>query len=206
MKFLKWFFIVLGLAILLCAAYFVFAVVQFRGGEVRDLGIKYGYRDYTEAVANKAQVLVKDPAALYLGSTFRSEGVKHIDAEFTNAEISAIQNYSNETSGPFRDVQIAFHQDGTMEASGMVTDQRINAPIYAKGKVDQTSPTTFNIDATEIAAGQYSLPAPLQKIVNTKFSNYINEILKNIPGLKVEKIEFKEGAVKFVGDVPAKIF
>lgn len=205
-KFLKWFFIVLAVLILACAGYFVFSVTKFRNGEVLDLGVKYSYKDYTEAVEGKAQVSVKNPSALYLGSTFQTSGSKHVEQDFTNTEISAIQNYSNDKSGPFRDIQIAFHSDGSVEASGMVVDTRINAPIYAKGTINRTGDRSFEIKTSTIIAGQYVLPSALRKIVDDKFGAYINSILKNIDGLKVEKIEFKDGAVNFVGDVPAKIF
>lgn len=143
---------------------------------------------------------------IYLGSTFQTEGSLHIGEIFTNEEISAIQNFSNDKIGPYKDVQISFHGDNTIEASGMVTEERINGPLYVSGRINQTGPKSFDVDTTKIIAGNYNVPTTLRKIIDDKFSTYVNKLLDSIGGLEIEKIEINEGAVRFIGDVPAKIY
>jgi len=204
MKIVKWFFISLVVLVVLVGLYFIYGVARFRDGEVKDLGVKYSYKDYTTAL-EKAGVVVEDPSALSLGSEFTTEGTVRVEQEFTNSEVSALQNISNEVSGPYKDVQIAFHSDGNIEASAMVTEPQINAPVYVKGRVERTGNKTFKITTSKIVAGKYAVPTLAQPYIDQRFENYINGVLQKISGLDVEKIEIKEGRAKFVGTVPAKI-
>lgn len=190
------------------AAYAGYAVWQLTHGRQVDLGVKYTEATYDEAVAKKAGVFVNDKGSLYFGSKFRTEGSKRIEQTFSDAEISAIQNYSNSTKGPFRDVQIKFHGDGSVEASGIVLDPRIKipGPVYVKGTLWNTGPRSFDIAVQDLKVGDYDVPAPIVAQAKGEFIGYVNNILAGIDGLKVEKVEIQEGGVKFTGDVPEKVY
>jgi hypothetical protein len=208
MKALK---ILLGIVLALVisgAAYAGYAYWQLTHGTQKDLGVRYTEETYDQAVAGKAGVFVNDKGSLYFGSNFRTEGQKRIDEVFSDAEISAIQNYSNSTKGPFRDVQIKFLGNNQVEASGMVLDPRIPipGPVYVKGTVWNTGPRSFDIAVSDLKVGDYTVPAPIVSQAKQEFIGYVNGILSGIDGLKVEKVEINPGSVRFVGDIPEKIY
>lgn len=208
MKFLRYFLIAVLVSIFASAVYAAFAVWKLTHGTQVDLGVKYTVQTYDDAVAKKAGVFVNDKSSLYFGSKFRTEGEQHIDLMFSSEEISAIQNYSNSTKGPFRDVQIKFLGDNQIEASGMVSDPRIKipGPVYVKGTLWNTGPRSFDVAISDLKVGDYVVPAPIVSQAKSEFIGYVNNILSGIDGLKVEKVEIKEGGVRFVGNIPKKVY
>lgn len=208
MKILKYFLAAVLAIIIGTGCYVGYGVWKATHGKQVDLGIKYSEQTYDDAVAKKAGVFVNDKGSLYLGSKFRTEGEQHIDQTFSSEEISAIQNYSNSTKGPFRDVQIKFLGNNQIEASGMVNDPRIKipGPVYVKGTLWNTGPRSFDIAVSDLKVGDYAVPAPIVAQAKTEFIGYVNNILSGIDGLKVEKVEIKDGGVRFVGDIPKKVY
>jgi len=199
------------IAILLALAivgYLGFIYYQLSRAEVKDLGVRYTMADYNNAVAGKAHVDVPVPSDIYFGSDFKTEGTQKIDQVFTDAEISAIQNYSNEKKGPFKNVQIHF-AGNSIEASGLVMDPRVpkTGPVYVKGMIARTGPRSFDItNVQELRVGDYQVPAPVVQQAKTEFINYVNNILSGIDGLNVEKVEIQNGQVHFQGNVPKKVY
>ncbi|MDQ7814802.1 MAG: hypothetical protein RDU25_03300 [Patescibacteria group bacterium] len=208
MKIIKGILVLTLIFILSSGAYAGYSAYQLFNGEQKDLGVKYTEKDYDNAVTAKAGVSVNDKGSLYLGSRFRTEGKIHIEETFSDAEISAIQEYSNNVKGPFHDVQIHFIGDGKVEASGIVTDPRIKVPgpVYVKGSVTNTGPRSFDVRIDTLQVGNYKVPGPIIEIARKEFLGYVNGILSGIDGLEVEKVEISEGKVKFVGDIPEKIY
>ena len=197
--------IVLALTIV---GYLGFIYYRLTRSEVKDLGVQYTMADYNSAVAGKAHVDVPVPSDIYFGSDFKTEGTQKIDQVFTDAEISAIQNYSNEKKGPFKNVQIHFVGDA-IEASGYVNDPRVpkTGPVYVKGSIVRTGPRSFDIsNIQELRVGDYQVPAPIVQQAKTEFINYVNNILAGIDGLNVEKVEIQNGQVHFQGNVPKRVY
>lgn len=207
MKILKIIGLVIVVIILAIAGYAFFVYKQVTSQTVKDLGVRYTIEDYNRAVAVKAGVEVADPGAIYFGSNFLSEGVQEVDQTFTDAEISAIQNYSNESRGPFKQVQIHFLGGNKVEASGFITDPRVpkTGPVYVKGDVIQTGSKSFITKLDEVRVGDYVVPGAIVEKANTEFIGYVNKILSSINGLDVEKVEIQDGAVHFKGTVPKKL-
>jgi len=128
MKYLKIAGIVFGVLILSGLAYGIVTYLRITGGELKDLGVRYTVADAERAIQEKAGVEVSDLSKVYFGSNFATEGQVRVEQTFTDAEISAIQNYANEKAGPFKQVQIKFIGDGLVEASGYVDDPRVTIP------------------------------------------------------------------------------
>lgn len=208
MKYLKIFLVMVLVLVVGAVGYLGWSAWKITHGAQIDLGVKYTEQTYDEAVAKKAGVFVNDKGSLYLGSKFRTEGQQKIDQVFTDAEISAIQNYSNSTKGPFRDVQIKFLGNNQVEASGIVLDPRIKipGPVYVKGSLWNTGPRSFDIAVSDLKVGDYTVPAPIVAQAKGEFIGYVNNILAGIDGLKVEKVEINPGGVRFVGDIPQKVY
>ncbi len=187
------------------AAYVGIGYTKAKSGTQKDLGVKYTMADYDRAVSEKAGVEVSVPEDIYFNSSFKSEGSKQIDQTFTDAEISAIQNYSNEKKGPFKNVQIHFIGNDQVEGSGLITDPRVNAPVYVKGTIKQTGSKSVSLDLQKLEVGSFNIPSALQTKISDEFVKTVNNILSGINGLSVDKIEIIDGSVRFVGSVPAKV-
>lgn len=205
MKIVKIVISLIVLIILGYAGYIAYGLTKIKNQNVRDLGVKYTFEDYQNAVVKKAGVEVPSPEAIYFGSDFTAEGTKKIEETFSEGEISAIQNYSNEKNGPFKNVQIRFLGNNQVEASGFVSHPKVNTAVYVKGSVIQTGSKSFSVDTTNIIAGSFSIPQPLRGQIDNAFESYVNDILSKIDGLNVEKVEILNGAVKFTGEIPQKV-
>ncbi|MEI7690262.1 MAG: hypothetical protein WCI63_01410 [bacterium] len=208
MKVFKWILLIVTIIIIALIGYGIFAFTQIKSNKQKDLGVKYTIADYNQAVKEKAKVDVPIPGALYLGSTFKTEGSQQVDLTLSDAEVSAIQNYSNNLKGPINNVQIKFLGGKKAEAS-FVTNftyqgRKINYPIYVKGDVYNTGAKSFGVKVDKLQAGALSVPGVITKRAESEFTSYVNNILSGINGLDVQKVEINNGSVHFVGTIPTK--
>jgi len=188
--------------------YIGFSYTQLVNGQQKNLGVVYTMADYDKAVKEKAKVEIANSGGLCLTCAFETEGSQKVDLTLSDAEISAIQNYSNQAKGPIKNVQIRFLGGNTAEASFLTNftyqGQKINYPIYVKGQVRNTGPKSFGIAVEKLDAGSMPVPGPIAKRAESEFIGYVNNILSGISGLNVEKVEIDNGSVRFVGSIPAK--
>ncbi|MDF1497190.1 MAG: hypothetical protein P1P90_03960 [Patescibacteria group bacterium] len=208
MKPLKIIGIIIGVILLAVIGYGIFSYIQLTQGDLKDLGVRYTEEDAKIAIEEKAGVDVNDLSKVYFGSNFATEGSVPVDTTFTDSEISAIQNYANESSGPFKQVQIHFIGDGMVEASGYVEDPRVTipGPVYVKGEVVRTGPKSFTTNIESLQVGDYVVPRTIIEKANSEFLGYVNGILGNIDGLNVESIQINNGSVDFKGDLPERVY
>ena len=208
MKIFLWILGIIAVLIIVVGVFIGYSYKQLQNPKQKNLGVKYTMADYDNAVKTKAKVEVPVPSSLYLGSNFVAEGSQKIDQIFSDAEISAIQNYSNEAKGPIKDVQIHFTGNNGAEASFLTNfnyeGRQINYPIYVKGTVNQTGPKSFDVKTSQLKAGNLSVPSFIAQKAETEFSSFVNSILANISTLNVEKVEINNGSVHFVGTIPTK--
>ncbi|MBU2632546.1 hypothetical protein KKG52_02410, partial [Patescibacteria group bacterium] len=175
----------------------------------KDLGVTYTMADYDRAVKEKAKIEVNNPSDLCLTCSFKTEGSQKVDLTLSNAETSAIQNFSNSTKGPIKNIQIKF--SGKETEASFVTDFtyqgiEIKYPVYVKGNFWNTGSKSFYISVEKLEAGNLSIPGSLKKRAEREFMSYVNNILSGIDGLSVEKVEINNGSVNFVGDIPTKAY
>ncbi len=208
MKFFKWLGIACLVLIVGLVAYGGYTYYKITRAEVKDLGVRYTPADYATAVKDKAKVDVPSPTDVYFGASLKTQGSHKVDQVFTNAEFSAIENTLNAAKGPFRDVQIRFLGNDTMEASFNVTDPRVpkTGPVYVKSTVARTGPRSFDMpDVQELRVGDYVVPQPIVQQAKTEFLNYVNGQLGQVEGLNVEKIDIQNGQFRFQGSLPDKV-
>jgi len=182
----------------------VYKVSASEQEEPRNLNVIYSRENASTAIA-RVGVEVEDLSNLNLGTTFETEGTVAVASDFSDAEISAIQNYANEKNGPFKNVQIHFIGDDQVEGSGFVSHPQVNAPVYARGTVKQTGARSFSVDIERLEVSGVKIPSYIADIAGGRFSSYVNNILSKIEGLDIKKVEIKQSAVFFQGDVPSKI-
>lgn len=207
MKILKIIALTVGALLIGVLLYAGLSFYQMTRQTQKDLGVRYTTDDAINAMEKKAGVKVYDLSALYFGSEFTTKGSKRVNQTFSDAEISAIQNYANEKSGPFKQVQIHFLGGNKVEASGFIKDPRVTlpGPVYVKGDVIQTGPKSFTTKIDVVQIGDYTVPGPIIEKANTEFIGYVNNILSGIDSLNIKKVEIENGAVKFQGTIPEMI-
>jgi hypothetical protein len=208
MKYLKIAGIVFGVLLIAGIGYGIYTYSALTGGELKDLGVRYTMADADRAIEDKAGVDVPDLSRVYFGSNFATEGEVYVEQTFTDAEISAIQNYANESSGPFKQVQIHFIGNGMVEASGYVDDPRVTipGPVYVRGEVIQTGPKSFTTNIESLQVGDYKVPGAIIEKANAEFLGYVNGILDGIDGLNIESVQINNGSVDFKGTLPEKVY
>lgn len=189
---------------LVCIGVTVYRVSASEQKDPKNLNVIYSRESASSAIA-RAGVEVDDLSKLNLGSAFRSEGVVSVASDFSDGEISALQNYANEKNGPFKNVQIHFIGDGQVEGSGFVSHPQVNAPVYARGTISQTGSKSFSVDVEKVEVSGVKIPSYITNIAERRFNAYVNDILSKIEGLDIKKVEIKDSSVFFEGDVPAHI-
>ncbi|OGG04885.1 hypothetical protein A2Z33_06305 [Candidatus Gottesmanbacteria bacterium RBG_16_52_11] len=204
----------------------------FGSDKPRDLGVTYSEAEFDGYVAKGGSELIAMPESDGV-KTVRSEGTKPLTAGFTGEEISARINYSPWKYMPLRNVQVKIHDDGTLEASGILAVDRIagflsqiggtgvsdadvraglsklgiiptDPPVYFKGSGSVTrNVATVNVRAAEIGR----MPVPLAAVnADEVLTGLVNEIISGTEGLKVDSATFSGGVLKFEGMVPEKIY
>ncbi|MBD3281728.1 hypothetical protein GF391_03190 [Candidatus Uhrbacteria bacterium] len=207
MKTLKIIGAIIGALLLVGIFAAIFIYWQISTAEPKDLGVTYTEQDAKTAIEDKAKVEVNDLSKVYFGSNFTTEGEVFVSETFTDSEISAIQNYANEASGPFKQVQIHFIGDNKVEASGYVEDARVTipGPVYVRGEVIQTGPRSFSTNIESLSVGDYEVPRSIIERANSEFIGYVNGILSGIDGLNIESVQINNGSVDFKGTLPKKV-
>jgi hypothetical protein len=208
MKPLKIVGIIVGVLLLITTGVIIYLYLQITSAEQKDLGVRYTKEHAEYALEEKAGVDVNDLSKIFFGSSFATEGSVPVDTSFTDSEISAIQNYANESVGPFKQVQIHFIGDGMVEASGYVEDPRVTipGPVYVKGEVIRTGPKSFSTNIESLQVGNYTVPRAIIEKANTEFLGYVNGLLSEIDGLNVESVQINNGSVDFKGTLPERVY
>ncbi len=168
----------------------------------KDLGVKYAESDYASGLAKIPGHRIKSPEGACLTCNYNSTGTLAVDNTFTQEEFSAQLNKLNSKNGPARDIQIKFGKNGTMELSCFVKDPRVNAPIYAKGKIDSVSPKKVRVLVEYLEIGRISLPFALAQ---EPANEAVQEFFRKNPGLSAQGIEVQEGTIRFKGTFPQEI-
>lgn len=168
----------------------------------KDLGVQADKAAF-ESAMQKAGVAAEYPGTPVAVDQVKVSGAKKIkDVTFTNAEVSALINaYVEPFQYPVRAVQVAFHKDGTGEASAMVTYKGNEYPGYITGSVAYDGTITGSATSATgagISAGKWL------GLGEEKTLEFMNLQLA-FPGLKITKATLGDGEVTVSGVVPAKI-
>jgi len=194
------------LIIALAIAYFGFfpGLSDLMGtNKPRDLGVKYTNSDYNNALAKIPGFQLVDGDAWCLTCPYVSSGSVPVDTEITQEEFTA--NLNHPAKDVFKDAQVKFNADGTIETSALLDVPQLQAPVYAKGRLDKVSSgsVTFKLESLEVGrlgvGGDQLVQA--QDALNTVTQDFF---AKN-PGLSVDTLQVEDGKVKFKGTYPQQM-
>jgi hypothetical protein len=177
-------------------------LVASAAGKPKDLGVRYTEADYWSAV-KKAKVQVKDvPAAESWGSTeMKYSGSQPIDATFSEAEVSALFNYSHAAGWPVKDMQVRFTGGSGVEVSGLVGLGGREYPVFADADAAIAGRTLSGSLKSASLMG-VSIPAQYYADGESYALGFINERLARVTGLDIKTAEVVGGGLHIVGTVP----
>lgn len=192
----------------------------------RDLGVTSTPAQAT-AVVQKLGIKLESPPAITSPDRYRKtySGQVSISQDFTESEVSALLNYNHVSYWAVKDAQVRIHSDGTLEAALTVRTSELNIrrdgdvptgimryipavlpdelPIYVKGRLDVLGPQQIRTDIQALEIGRVSVPASVAGgDAESRANQYINDRLRNIPGLSIQEISFQDGKAHFQGTWP----
>ena len=196
-------YVILGVIVVVAVAAAVFALTAGKGSPS---ATGFDASAFKSAM-NKAGIDAPALTAPVDASKVAFSGSKTVDAEFTDAELSAMLNaVVVPTQIPVTNIAVHLHAGSTGNASGEGEYQGkwysgwIQGPIAVSGNsLTSAGNTGYGVAGLPIPLGQYKTQA-------TDFAlSVFNAHLGIVTGLKIDSVEVTEGKVKVKGTVPAKM-
>jgi hypothetical protein len=196
----------LGLALVVGYLGFLPGVSDAMGtSQPRDLGVKYTEADYESGLEKIPGHSVSNAEYLCISCDYTSSGSVPVDNTFTQEEFTAQLNKMNSLKGPLKNVQVKFGENGTVEASAMVKDPKLTAPIYVKGRLEVAGPHEVRVKLDYAEVGRAGVPGEQAKQAEEAANGAFAQFFSRNPGLSVESLTVEEGAVRFKGTFPQEI-
>lgn len=206
---------------------FVPALARLVGADKpRDLGVT-STPAHATAVIQALGINLDSPPGATSPADYQKvySGQVAIDQDFTESEVSALLNYSHVSFWAVKDAQVKIHADGTMEAALTVRTSELTIrpdgdvptgimrylpavlpaelPVFVKGRLDVVGPQQIRTDIQALEIGRVSVPASVAGgDAESRANQYINDRLRNIPGLSIQEITFQDGKAHFKGTWP----
>ncbi|HWI60362.1 MAG TPA: hypothetical protein VNT75_00845 [Symbiobacteriaceae bacterium] len=194
--------------------------------EPRDLGITATPAQAAAVVKNLGIRLESLPAATDPATVRKVyAGQVSIDQAFTESDVSALLSYNHVSYWAVKDAQVKIHADGTLEAAAIVRAGQFTLrrdgdvptgimrylpavlpdelPVYVKGRIDRVGPQQVGLDIQALEIGRVTVPTYVASgEAEARANQYINDRLRNIPGLSIQELSFQDGKAHFKGTWP----
>lgn len=123
--------------------------------------------------------------------------------DFTSEEFSSFVNNRVQNVEAIDDVQVRFYEGGA--EMSMKLSKYIDAPIYINSGITTTSDKTLFFDVKKIQVGKISVPQKYVKEFEELVTEFISDRMAKVGGFSIDKLEFKDNFVDFVGTWPEKV-
>jgi len=205
----------------------------FGSDKPRDLGVTFIQEDFNSGMAKTGKEYVLLPSDLSPEESLKYSGTRVVKTSFTDKELTALTHNRPWKYYPVKDVQLKIHEDGMVEASGVILVDRIipglkafgvdsdqaesvmtrldflktNPPFYIKGTGSIIN-NELDLDIKNLEIGRLPVPSWFFGGENSSVSmvdviNFIEARLKTISGLSIKSLTLKEGKLFFDGTLPA---
>jgi hypothetical protein len=179
----------------------------------RDLGVTATAADY-DRVVQEVGFLFKQAPAAGGSAPAAPAGPQPIDREFTEAELTALLAHHAVGGSPVREPQVRIQADETVEVSLLISKKALPAeltqhlprgtpdelPLYVKGHLNVSGPSAVKLEIERLEVGRVGLPLSLLgPDGKAGLTDVINEQLRATPGLVLEDLIFRDGAVMIKG-------
>lgn len=181
---------------------FIPGLSDLMGSGPKDLGVRYTQADYQSALAKMPGQINKNTEYACFTCTYKSSGSIPVNTAFTQEELTAFINHLNSKKGPLKNAQLRLNADGSVELSGRGTEGLISTPIYAKGRLVGTSSRGATIVIDDANAGKIGISKDAGQKAADELISYL---FSQNPGLTIDSLAIKDGAVDFEGTVPQNV-
>lgn len=193
-----------------------------------DLGIKYSKQE-AETFLQENQISTKSTECIKECSP-KYSGVVTIEKEISNEVGSSLINkwYEDSRNAPFQNAQMKVYEDGTIEFTSSINVEKLSNllsistdipqdqkkivldfvkalgntfPIYSKGKLN-IEKNNVDLNISSLNVGPIPIASGLLTEYKGQADSYVENRIKYINGLNIEKLEFKEGKTIFKGSIP----
>jgi len=243
MKILKTLFIILLviiIVIVLILGYLGFIPglsTIFGSDKPRDLGIKYVKADYVSAAQkNKVSINVIDSASSPEAS-LKWTGANQVNSSWTSEEVTATINANSADWAyfPMKDVQFKVNNDGSVEASGILSFDKLKGyaeatkvsqynidsvskildefkiprepvPFYIKGNLEIKN-NNVDVEVPKLEIGRLPIPQSLYEPAKSSFESFAKEQLDGggYGSFYIKSLNFDNGKLNFDGTLPAAV-
>ncbi len=218
----------LGAVIVLVGGYFnlIPKAALFMGtNKPKDLGVKFSDQTVNE-LKKKSGIISLNTSATDVPTY---TGSKELEIKLNSQELTAWARNRGWSSYPVSNAQIKINNNGSIEASATVLGGKITEwitstggkasivdlvkskipvklndfPVYFKGTANVTNnQVSVNFDTLKVS----NIPVPLSLLNDNKeaIDNFVEERLDFVEGLYINKLNFENGTMNFVGTVPEK--
>jgi hypothetical protein len=204
---IKLLFKMIILVIFLVSGYLAYAYYYYQKGEYQDLGIKYKSSDYNNALQKKLKIEIADKNELYYGAKIRGDGEQKKEESFTNEEVTALVNFTNESKGSIKNFQIKFIGNNNFDVSFHYSNlkYKLFIPVFIKASLGYVGNNTVYFKFNEVDLGNYRLPKIFRERAINNFNLYINNTIGGMDVFEIEKMNIDKDMVYFKGLLPTKI-
>lgn len=179
-------------------------------GQPRDLGVTATTADYDRVVEEVSFLFKQAPAA----ADTPKAGPQAMDREFTEAELTALLAHSATGSSPVRDPQVRIRADESVEISLSISKKALPPevvrflpraapemlPLYVRGRLGVAGQREVKLEIERLEVGRIPLPlSVLGPGAQGELTDLINDELGRMPGLVLEDLIFRDGAVRVKG-------
>ena len=172
----------------------IFSDIFYRN-KIADLGIK----NNPEAVKSFSEKIGLTPAGVLIGSVLPEPNtIKVTDIELTSWINAMCQEFPEML--PFENFQIKFEKEGF--ASSAHIFEPITADVTVFGKISRKNKSGVSIRFNRTYLGNIPAPKNISRQLEEKAEQDLNEMLKNMAGLRIDHIQLSDGQGTFVGILP----
>ena len=230
--------IVIGIVLFLGYLGFIPGLSTFFGSDKpRDLGIKYTQTDYDLAMQkNKVGISVINFAPSAQASLIW-QGTNQVSNSWRAQEVMATinKNSSDWKFFPIKDVQLKINSDGSVEASGILSVDKLKGyaeatkisqgdinsiskilddykiprnpvPFYIKGSLSVKN-NNVNVEVPKLEIGRLPIPQSLYESAKSSFEGFAKQQLDGggYGNLYIKSLDFNNGKMNFDGTLPAAV-
>jgi len=185
--------LVVIVVIILALGYFGFIPglsTIFGSDKPKDLGIKYAQVDYVAAAQKNMVKIAVIASAPDAKSSLKWGGANQINNSWTSQQVTATINANSADWEyfPIKDVQFKINSDGSVEASGILSVEKL------KGYAEATNVSAADIQTVENILNKFKVPkGPIPFYIKGNLSVKDDNVDVEVPKLEIGRLPIAQG-------------
>ena len=198
--------VILLLLLLTCGGMYMGYRKIVKAMEPVDLGVTYSQNDFDSLLedigveADPSDLCLDCPIPYYSNST-------EISTKVSSTQASAAFQYINEylSAVSIKGTQIKI-KEGEAELSTTIIFKEESLPVYMSGTIYKNDEKSVGGEIYDVRVGALKIPKDTISYATEILLDIVNERLSTVgDGLRIDKIELKDGYALFEGMIPTKV-